>query len=142
MLGGLARQRVARFAVAEGSMEPALRPGDWILAVKAHKPQRGDIVIYDLDELDVIKRVVGLPGEAVTIRGGQVWVDGEALPERWADGPTHPDGEWQLGATEVFCLGDARARSTGDGRTTGPVDESRIRWRAVAVYWPRPRRLR
>ena len=140
VIGGLARQRIARFEVAEASMAPTLEPGEWILATRLARPVRGDVVIYPLGDLELVKRVVGLPGEVVTIAGGQVHIDGVTIAEPWADGPTLPDGEWKLG-DELFCLGDARARSAGDSRQVGPVPLDQAAWRVRAVYWPRPRTI-
>ena len=85
---------------------------------------------------DLVKRVVGLSRERVTITNGQVHIDGRVLAEPWADGPTLPDGEWKLGTNEVFVLGDARARSTADSRLFGPIPASHAGWRIAARYWP------
>ncbi|MBT8212801.1 MAG: signal peptidase I [Acidimicrobiia bacterium] len=141
VVGGLARQRIARFEVAEASMAPTLEPGDWIVATRMRRPHRGDVVVYPLGDIDLVKRVIGLPGQVISIAGGQVHIDGETLAEPWADGPTFPDGEWSLAGDEVFCLGDGRGRSSGDSRHVGPVVVGLIRWRVRAVYWPRLRLL-
>ena len=134
--------RVRRFEIAEHSMEPELKPGDYVIALKRRGPRRGQIVIFELPgvpHFDVAKRIVGLGGERIQIANGQLHIDGAVLAEPWADGPTHSDGEWQVGAHQLFVLGDSRARSSGDSRTLGPIGAATATWRVVWRYWP-PRR--
>ena len=133
------RGRVRRYEVAEQSMAPALAAGDYLVAVKLVTPRRGDLVIYPLPgspDFEVVKRVVGLPGETVEIANGQVHIDGQVLAEPWADGPTYPDGSWPLRTRQLFVLGDSRAFSTGDSRSLGPISLDAAGWRAVWRYWP------
>lgn len=134
------RGRVRRYAIAEGSMSPALAAGDWTLARRTSGPQRrGAIVVFphhDHPDMELVKRVVGLPGETLAIANGQVHVNGAVLAEPWADGPTRPDGEWALGPNEVFVLGDSRSISSGDSRQLGPIDSAATRWQISARYWP------
>lgn len=127
--------RLSRLRVAEESMAPALQPGDSLLGVPVGRVRRGDVVVYPDMGLLLVKRVVGLPGETVTIAGGQVHVDGAPLAEPWADGPTLGTGEWQL-EDEVFVLGDARSRSSHDSRQLGPVARADLMHRAIARYRP------
>ena len=135
-----ARGLLRRYEVAEASMAPALQPGDYLIAQTGRGvPDRGDIVIFEHPGragFELVKRVVGLPGELLTIANGQVHVDGQVLAEPWADGPTYPEVEWRLGDDDVFVLGDARADSSSDGRTLGPVPVAATRWRVRLRYWP------
>lgn len=137
--GGLSR----RFAVVEESMLPALEPGDWLIARRRRGvPRRGDVVIFsDPFEVDryFIKRVVGLPGELITIADGQVHIDGSTLAEPWANGPTFPDGEFQVPERSIWVLGDHRGSSLGDSRTIGSIPLDEIEWKAEAIYWPSSR---
>lgn len=132
------RGRVRRYAVAEDSMLPRLHPGDYVIAQRvAGTPPRGSIVVFPhpgRDGFELVKRVVGVAGERVTIANGQVHLDGAVLAEPWADGVTRPDGEWLVGPGEVFVLGDRRAASVDDSRTVGPV--AAVHWKLVARYWP------
>ena len=124
-------------------MEPVLRRGDYVLAVRSDAVTRGDIVVVEHPHrtgFELVKRVVGLPGERLVIGNGQVHIDGSPLAEPWAEGPTWPDGEWALGDTAVFLLGDQRSRSTADGRELGPLPVAAARWRVASRYWP-PRRI-
>lgn len=132
------RGRLRRYEIAEASMGKALRPGDYVIAqARTRAVERGHVVIIARpDGLELVKRVVGLPLEMITVSNGQVHVDGAVLAEPWADGPTQPDGEWQLGTNEVFVLGDNRALSKSDSREIGPVHVDAAAWRVVARYWP------
>ena len=134
------RGKLRRYIIAEHSMEPTLDAGDWVVAQRISKPpKRSDIVIFKrpgMPGMELTKRVIGLPGEHVAIDNGQVHIDGVALAEPWADGPTMPEGEWSLGPQDTFVLGDARAVSGADSRTLGPIPLSEISWRVVYRYWP------
>lgn len=139
----LGRLRFRRYAIVESSMEPALHSGDWVLARRRKgELERGDIVVTrdpNLPAIDLVKRVIGLPGEHVAIEGGRVTVDGALLADRWASGLTRPDGEWIVDEESVWLLGDHRARSASDGRSTGPTAIAAIDWVVVVRYWPRER---
>lgn len=79
--------------------------------------RRGDVVVIDSAEAGrrVVKRVVGLPGERVSIRAGAVRVDGRALAEPYAS-PSHYDGDFHVPAGRHLVLGDNRDASS-DSRT-------------------------
>ncbi len=103
--------------------------------------QRGDVVVfwYPLDHSkSFIKRVVGLPGEAVEIRQGAVYVDGKIVPEPYV--PAQYEDLSDFGPVRVpkdsyFVMGDHRI-SSNDSRVFGPVDSQFIYGRAVFAYWP------
>ena len=132
--------RLRRYEIAESSMEPQLHAGDYVIARRLRgPPSRGEIVIIAHPEIagfELVKRIVALPGETVTLRSGQVHIDGRVLAEPWADGPVRPDGEWQLDDGSAFVLGDNRPVSAADSRTIGPVGTGLIEWKVVARYWP------
>ena len=134
------RGRLRRYEIVEASMEPQLYSGDYIIAqIVKDALSRGDIVIVPHPEVggfELAKRVVGLPGELVALRNGQVHIGGAVLAEPWADGPVRPDSEWQLGNDEIFVLGDNRQASAADSRTIGPIDTKGVIWKAAARYWP------
>lgn len=134
------RGRVRRFEIEESSMEPTLRAGDYVVATRRrHGVRRGEIVVFEAQGrpgFDVIKRVIALPGGTVEIANGQVHIDGAVLAEPWADGPTYPEGRWDLGHEHVFVLGDRRSASSMDGRSTGPLALSAVPWRVGWRYWP------
>lgn len=135
----LVRATVRRYAVAEESMSPALEPGDWVLAMRSVRSVRGDIVVFAHPHrpgFTLVKRIVGLPGETITIRDGGVAADGRHLDEPWARGVTSPEGTWTLGPGELFVLSDARTRTLADGRSFGPIPRSAAAWTVRARYRP------
>lgn len=134
----VARRRLARFEVVEQSMEPALYPGDYLIAVRTDCIGPGDVVIYrdpSNPDRDLIKRAVAVDGATVDIAGGKVLVDGTELSEPWAIGPTLPDASWSLPPNSFFPLGDNRPLSAADGRSCGPVERAGVH-KAVWRYWP------
>lgn len=132
--------RLRRYAIAESSMEPALRPGDFVIAARVDDPPLlGDIVVYPHPQrsgFELVKRVIGLPGDVVAICGDRVLVNDAVLPEPWAAPPTNPDGSWQLGWDEIFVLGDQRRRSADDSRSLGPIPMHDAAWVLRFRYWP------
>lgn len=138
-----ASRRLRRYEVAEHSMAPTLLPGDYVVAIRSRRaPMRGDVIVFPHPSrhgFELVKRVVALPGEHVAIRSGRTYIDDAALPEPWAAAPTRPDGEWLLGAGELFVLGDARALSAEDSRDIGPVSLAGAAWVVTCRYWPRQR---
>jgi signal peptidase I len=138
------RARLEPMLVQGGSMRPTLVPGQRVaVAPLVRPPRRGDLVVLRRDrDLEVVKRVVGLPGERVRLHPGGLEVDGEAVPEPYlgAVAPAAGELELRLGPAEYLVLGDHRAAST-DGRDFGPVGADAVVGRVRFAYWP-PRRLR
>ncbi len=97
------------------SMEPNYRQGQvkFInrLAYLRHPPQRGDVVAIQLHDVKavVIKRIVALPGEKLTIRGGDIYINGKKLDEPYAQGVTsYRSRELQLEPNQYWIIGDNR----------------------------------
>jgi signal peptidase I len=136
------RARLEPMLVSGGSMRPTLDPGHRIaVAPLARPPRRGDLVVLARTEgLEVVKRVVGLPGERVRLAAGRLEVDGAPVPEPYLAGDAGAgELEVELGPAEYLVLGDHRAAST-DGRDFGPVGADALLGRVRFAYWP-PRRL-
>lgn len=136
----------ARFVVEGDSMQPNFQTGQYLIISRLDyllgDPQRGDIVVfhYPLDpQSDFIKRVIGLPGETVTLRDGRVFVDNTALEEPYireaCTSASCPDGVWQVAANAYFVMGDNRNESR-DSRAFGPVDRTFFVGEARVRYWP------
>jgi len=89
--------------------------------------------------LEVVKRVVGLPGERVRLAGGRIEVDGRVLHEPYLEGGGGDRLDLRLGPAEYLVLGDNRAASS-DGRDFGPVPGDAFVGRVRFAYWP-PRRV-
>jgi signal peptidase I len=129
-----------RFEIKESSMAPALESGDWVMARRrTATPTRGDIVVFDDPVgtgMNLVKRVIGEPGEHVGIENGRVTIDNAVLADRWADGVTAPDGEWDVPDDHIWVLGDNRRSSRSDSRLYGPIPIEIAKWQVVARYWP------
>lgn len=145
------RARLEPMLVQGESMRPTLVPGQRIaVAPLDGAPPRGAVVVVRRpgpDGLEVVKRVVGLPGERVRLVGERLEVDGREAGEPWLGrgGAGLPRGgevelDVALGPDEYLVLGDHRAAST-DGRSFGPVGRSQLVGEVRFAYWP-PRRLR
>ncbi len=138
MIVAVFRNSVARFEVVDNSMRPALAPGDYLVAVRTATPRRGDIVVFPdrtQPNRDLVKRVIGLAGETITVKAGDIDIDGEPFTEPWADGPTLPNGQWHNPPNTIFVLGDNRSLSSGDSRVAGSVRVDEM-YRVVYRYWP------
>ncbi len=132
----------ARVRVESVSMEPNLREGQLVvvnrLAYRWTKPERGDIIVFRPPENLIkryIKRVIGLEGDIIVARNGQIFVNGVALDEPYlAVTPTY-EGEWTVGPDELFVLGDNRNNSN-DSKNWGNLKEEAVIGKAVVIYWP------
>ena len=102
-------------------------------------PQRGQVIIcrYTDNGSAVIKRVIGLPGETVSISGGRIYIDGKRIDESayWNDLILDDMEPFTVPEENVFVVGDNRNASL-DSRITGPVPYYRIIGRVRFVVWP------
>lgn len=152
---------VARAGIAESrwipsvSMEPSLAVGDRLVVEKLSPhfgvPARGEIVVFRpvwdrapvpwlqrlglADDGAMIKRVVGLPGEIVTVTGGRVYVDGQALDEPYAVQADQDMAAEAVPAGHLFVMGDNRNHSA-DSRAWGMLPVDHVIGRAVWRFWP------
>jgi signal peptidase I len=131
-----------RFRIEGSSMEPSMHPNQYVLvdkvSYKLGNPKRGDVVVFNYPlatERDFIKRVIGLPGETVTIQGGVVSINGQPLQEPYISQAPDYENSWTLGPDQFFVLGDNR-NSSLDSHSWGPLDRHYLIGRAVFVYWP------
>ena len=126
------------YEIKEESMSPELLPEDYVLATKTNDPlSRGDIVIFKNSEksIDVVKRVVGLPGETISASNNELLVNGKTIEDPWAKTVTDDFIDCNVGENEVFVLGDQRRLSTSDSRTLGTINATnclKLKYR----YWP------
>jgi len=131
-----------RFRIEGDSMEPNLHNGEYVLIDKIsyllHPPERGDVVVFTPpnNERDYIKRVIGLPGDTVEVKGGQVYVNGVVLDEPYLQHVILRDESARIvEAGRYFVLGDNRNNSS-DSRSFGTITPQSIVGRAWLVYWP------
>ena len=141
------RQYVGEPIMVDGpSMDYTLASGERMLVEKVtylvKEPQRGDIIIcyYPGYDVSCVKRVIGLPGDIVEIRGGLTYVNGELLDEsEWTAEPYmwYDHSGVIVPKDHVFVMGDNRNYSK-DSRdfTVGCIPYERIVGRAIAVIWP------
>jgi signal peptidase I len=141
------RFAIQNFNVDGYSMEPNLHNGELILVDKwtymFRTPERGDVIVFVAPphpELDYVKRVIGLPGDVITIRNTVVIVDGVTLTDPYVS-PKNQGNMFKnitnfvVPANTYFVLGDNRAVSS-DSRDWGVVPKGNIIGRAAFVYWP------
>lgn len=174
---------VQTFVITSGSMEDTLLVGDFLLINKVaygaiipgtesrlpgyRDPQRGDIIVFKADHeprMDLVKRLIALPGDTVAMVDGQVYVNGDAQAEPYvkatpgAQDVTHPAFDWQrpyltaeaaavpyrptlhnwgpivVPENRYFAMGDNREQSL-DSRFWGFVEAPKVKGRAVLLYW-------
>ncbi len=130
-----------RYKVIGQSMMPTLVDGEYVLASKMAywlgEPQRGDIIVLrpPAGGVPYVKRIVGLPGERVTVRDGRVFINGVVLNEPYISGPAMYTGEWVVEENTYFVLGDNRNNSS-DSHAFGVVPREHILAKAIMGYWP------
>jgi signal peptidase I len=152
---------VGTYLIPSGSMEPTLMINDRIMVDKLsyhlHGVDRGDVVVFSTPPAencggapvaDLVKRVIGLPGETIALSRGQVYINGKLLAQPWltaqaqqatVPGPSrapyaleHP---YKIPAGEVYVMGDNRTVSC-DSRYWGPILESSIVGKVDFRIWP------
>ncbi len=139
------------YFIPSGSMEPTLHIGDRIivskLSVEFGTIHIGDVVVFRAppgvkvqcgDAVpDLVKRVIGLPGDHLTSRGNTIYVNGHRLTQWWTHNPVlgKPIGTVTVPANSYFMLGDNEANSC-DSRYWGTVPRSDIVGKAILRIWP------
>jgi signal peptidase I len=168
------RTVVVNYQVEGDSMRPNLHNGQYLLVNKAvyfhfdlnrlrnlapgpdsadrdivylfHRPERGDIVVFDPPERSdkpYVKRVIAVEGETVAFREGRIYVNGKVLNEAYIVGSVNPapfggagnDREVTVPANAVYVLGDNRNNSK-DSRYFGAVSLDEVVGKAFISYWP------
>jgi signal peptidase I len=138
------------FYIPSESMLPTLEKNDRVLvnklSYKLHDVNRGDVVVFEAPEgengvKDLVKRVIGLPGEEVAFREGIVHIDGQPLDEGYlAEGTItsqtcNVPAQVTVPPNSVWVMGDNRQASK-DSRCFGPIPEGDIVGRVFFKMWP------
>jgi signal peptidase I len=136
--------------VRGSSMDTTFRNNEYILTNKLSyrfgTPQRGDVVVFKSPEnkdIDFIKRIIGVPGDKVMVKDGQVFLNDKPLTEHYIQGTTqvHEGGFLKEGQVvtvpmgHLFVMGDNRPRSS-DSRTFGPIPRQDIIGKVFFRYFP------
>jgi signal peptidase I len=135
----------ARVRVDGFSMNPTLQDGEFVLvnrlAYRIGAPQRGDIIVFhfplDPGSQDLIKRIIGLPGDVVIAYAGEITVNGQPLREPYIAAAPLYSGQWVVPADQLFVLGDNRNDSS-DSHSWGMLPIKEIVGKAIFIYWPFP----
>ena len=128
--------------IPSSSMVPTLNVDDRLLVTRVYNPeklQRGDIVVFDSDELNetVIKRLIGLPGDTIKIDGTAVYVNGKKLDEPYVEYPLESYGTYKVPEGKYFFLGDNRANSNDSRFWKDPyIDADKIQGKAQIKIYP------
>jgi len=144
------------YKVQQQSMEHTLEPDQYVLVDKLTPRfdtyKRGDIVVFtpptdwiQEDGTPFIKRIIGVGGDTVDIRDGDVFINGTKIDEKYIyaqpEDPAQPttvpgdESRWVIPDGELFLMGDHRSNSA-DSRTFGPVPLASVIGRAWLRYWP------
>ena len=158
---------VQAFYIPSGSMEPTLMPGDRVLVNKVlYHPHRGDIIVFEdphpgpqpdrgiiegffhwlsqglgfarPPNEDFIKRVIGLPGETVELRNGELYVNGTKISQPYLHGPpdTRDYGPIEVPPNSLFVLGDNRLYSNDSRFQLGFIPMDKVIGKAFVIIWP------
>lgn len=135
---------VLQISIVKGhSMEPSLHDGDRLvvdrIAANFGDVHRGDVVVLRYPRniaVDFVKRIVGIPGDKVAMRAGQLYVNGDIVDPEWTCIQDHQDmDELEVPTGAFFVLGDNRPVSC-DSREFGLVTQELLKGRVRARFWP------
>ena len=133
---------IARVRVENISMETSFTEGELLMVNKLNykfsEPERGDVVIFEAPTApgkDYIKRMIGLPGDTVTVNEGLLYINNELIEEDWVHEPMLYQGEWTVPEDQYFVLGDNRNHSS-DSHSWGFVPRENLIGNAFFCYWP------
>jgi signal peptidase I len=144
LIFGMVRFSVQSFKVEGESMEPSFHNNEYLIVDKLtyhfRSPARGDVIVFHSPQSDgvlLIKRIIGLPGENVEIKGGELYINGYQLQEKPDFPPIpYPDYSVTVPRGQYWVIGDNRSNTTGS-HIFGPVPRHNIVGRVWITYWPR-----
>lgn len=119
------------------SMNKTFKNGDILILYKLSKIKRFDVIVLheEKDNEKIIKRVIGMPGDTVAIKDGEIYINDEKIDDEYAYGMTSDYDRITLESDEYFILGDNRLISK-DSRYFGPVKEKEIKGKVIFRIFP------
>ena len=134
---------VRNFRVVGTSMEPNLQDSQYLIVDKISyrlgNPHQGDVIVFEPPTRpgeDYVKRIIGVPGDLVEIRKGQVFINHQPLDEPYVVFPgTYDMSPRRVGPDELFVLGDNR-NSSSDSHNWGVLSQDKVVGKAWVSYWP------
>jgi signal peptidase I len=134
---------IQSYHVSGISMQPGLVDGQYVMVNKTayllHGPERGDVIVFHNPQKpgdDLIKRIIGLPGDIIRTDSSRIWVNNVLLNETYVSSPSNPEtSTWTVPQGQYFVLGDNRPISE-DSRYIGSIPTDYIVCKAIIVFWP------
>jgi signal peptidase I len=141
----LLQTTIGSFKVYGTSMMPGVKDGEYIMVSKIvyvfEQPQRGEVIVFSSPrnpESDLIKRVIGIPGDTIEIKENKVFLNKKPLTEPYIlEKPNYHYPEQQIPPGNYFVLGDNRNNSS-DSHTGWLLPKENIIGKALFSYWPPP----
>lgn len=134
---------VQSFKVVGPSMQPSFHNGEFLMVNKLtyrfSSPQRGDVIIFwppFQSDYPFIKRVIGVPGDLVEVKNGQVYINGSLLEETPDKGLCVRDISVRVEKDHYFVLGDNRGDSEDSTYGGWTVPRENIIGKSWLTYWP------
>ncbi|MCA9949231.1 MAG: signal peptidase I [Anaerolineales bacterium] len=137
----LVNSLIGRYRIDGSSMNPTLQDSQYLIinniTYLLNDPERGDVIVFKhpRSDLNLIKRVIGLPGDSVEAKDGTIWVNGTAINEPYISAPPSYNGSWEVPEGNYFVLGDNRNNSS-DSHSWGFLPMDHIIGDAELIYWP------
>lgn len=142
LMFGLINAVSSRIRVESVSMQDTLQPGDFVfvnkLAYLLGDVNRGDVIVFEPpfpSPEPFIKRVIGIEGDEIVVKDGEVYINGHKVIEPYIKSNTTHSGKWKIPQGYVFVMGDNR-RNSNDSRGWGLLPIDNIQGKALFVYWP------
>lgn len=132
---------VGRYRIDGSSMNPTLADGQYLIvnnfSYYLREPEQGEIIVFHhpTSDLNLIKRVIGTPGDHITVENGIVSVNDVPLTEPYISAPPQYRGQWTVPEGDYFVLGDNRNASS-DSHTWSFLPQENIVGRAEIIYFP------
>ena len=119
------------------SMNKTFKNGDILILYKLSEIKRFDVIVLheEKDNEKIIKRIIGMPGDTVAIKDGEIYINDEKIDDQYAYGMTSDYDRITLKSDEYFILGDNRLISK-DSRYFGPIKEKEIKGKVIFRIFP------